>query len=190
MGKVKRMPEMADIYDVYERFMADTKYLSESLSCHQQKGSYYIKATSGIDSSISFGNVILNCNYNTMNPQKHSFTIISDIFSKPVPIFRYDVTDATHEDIADDIPLSERQIHGPHFHRFDRNGCFRGYQPDCIKNDINNPEHFDISCSFPYFCKTANITNHEGGLPQFEIQKCFNFTDDDPNMGVNFDDHA
>lgn len=88
----------------------------------------------------------------------YGFQVFVSLFEQP--ILRFDADGATHYNSRDDtIPLLEREIKTPHFHKFDEDGIEYAYRTSYLiehEYQIQN----DIQSGLNHFCEEHNIRSN------------------------------
>jgi hypothetical protein len=102
------------------------------------------------------------------------------------PLLRFDADGAAHHNQFDHIPLAERQVTTPHFHRFNEDGIEVAFKTAALSDPATlRSIHQDMNVGFRHFAAEANI-QAESAILVVEEQMSLLPTDSDPTAGVTF----
>jgi hypothetical protein len=98
-------------------------------------------------------------------PTNFKFKLRAQHFAQE-PIFRFDSDGATHRNDLESIPLSERQVTTPHFHKFNENGINFANKTDVLKTTADAQAIvMDINFGLAHFSTEANLQDSQGKRP-------------------------
>lgn len=106
------------------------------------------------------------------------------------PVLRFDSEGASHRNDLDYIPLPERQVTTPHFHKFNEDGINIAYKTEALKSKGNAEAIItDVNFGMAHFATEAHLEDDDGKQPMLhEAQTVFPMpTNQDPVAGVNFE---
>lgn len=90
----------------------------------------------------------------------YGFQVLVDEYSKP--ILRFDADGASHYDNENEnLPLLEREIRTPHFHKFNDEGVEIAYKTEELKQ-LEYEVQQDIQTGMNLFCKENYIQDSDG----------------------------
>lgn len=122
-------------------------------------------------------------------PTNFKFKILAAHLSNE-PVLRFDSDGASHRNDLDYIPLPERQVTTPHFHRFNEDGIGIAYKTDVLKSQGNAAAIVaDVNFGMAHFAAESNLNDGEGNPPTLQNDQHALFPDpvnQDPIAGVNF----
>ena len=178
---------VANQFERYCRIQTATKKIDNPVFfLHQtpthpahQSGDQPIAFESGVESGH------LAVNLNCEKTKSFKFRLHCDAFM-PMPCYRFDSDGAAHENPADDnVPLRQRTVPTPHFHRFDHKGRNVAYRPESLQEKEQEILASPVS-ALQLFCAEENISLP---VPPSFIQETLPLGVDsfeDPLEGVDF----
>lgn len=102
----------------------------------------------------------------------------------PQPLIRFDADGLAHTNPFPDVPLPERQVRPPHFHKFNDAGVEFAYKTHFL-NENEAAVQQDINMGLAHFAEEANVVIDEP-LSAVQKQMTFRPTSNDPLEGVPF----
>lgn len=103
------------------------------------------------------------------NLTDYGFQLMVDHFDKP--ILRFDSDGATHYNSDDEnLPLLQREIKTPHFHKFNKDGKEIAYRTDKLVDNEFAVQN-NIQLGFTYFCDENYIQHHTGEPLMISLQQ-------------------
>jgi hypothetical protein len=121
--------------------------------------------------------------------RKFHFGVQVDSFC-PNPCFRFDSDGPAHKNDIEGVPLAERQITTPHFHKFTANGIEVAYKtPQLLDPVIVETLLDDVNLGLAHFCHEAQIRLPDGKFPEVAKETESTIRDEgytDPLSGVSF----
>ena len=138
---------------------------------------------------IEFGNTSLACEVREESIYNYSFSYLTDAISKRV-LFRLDMGNGTHKNVAPDIPLNQSSVPTPHYHQYREDGRLLAYPIDGLDYDSEEALKFDLQHGYAYLCEKLSISTFSGASPKAYFTPegfyAWDFGDTDPNQDVEF----
>lgn len=111
------------------------------------------------------------------------------------PCFRFESAGLAHTNTYDYIPLPERLVTTPHFHKYDEHGNLLAYKTEELKDEAKCKAILsDINLALAHFCHETNLRSGEKKIPEIGIPQqdllageYQSGTDSDPLQGVSFE---
>lgn len=183
--------ELLAIMDDYNLFMKNDKQIHMPINITEEKpnhsSSLYIERP--IKPKNPIGTNSFDCEIRNKDIKNYSFQLLTDQISDRV-LFRLDEGNGTHRNNNPNIPLKDQSITTPHFHKYNKDGCFLAYKSTNLVHLQDKP--LDIKEGFNLFCEEAKIYS-ENAIQQSDIHVQQNgimpssvLDDKDPLNGVNF----
>ncbi len=106
----------------------------------------------------------------------------------PHPIMRFDSDGPTHSNNFESIPLSERQVTTPHFHRFNEDGFEIAYKTAFLTAENEPNIQNDMNLGLRHFSEIGNVRCADNAFPTVEdaVPTLFDTLESDPLNGVSF----
>ena len=187
---MNKLAIIAQHYSDYRTFLKDGKHVQESpIILHQKKNRPDCSlGTTGLSVPSIPGETHLVVDVNELCPTHFGIKIRCFHFSE-VPCFRFDADGCAHNNISDDIPLKERQVTTPHFHRCGADGVMLAYKTETLlKPQDAAAIRGDMNFAMAHFCQEANIRDAANGFPAVRRhQDLLPTVSDDPLDGVTFE---
>lgn len=191
--KAKPLFPIPEGYDLYLKLMEGRKTISSSPIVLVKKGNHPNRMVGKVDLMhlVTFNRdeVDLLVEASTYDYRNFGFKLRADFLS-PEPCFRFDGDGPTHRNDGENIPLPQRQVTTPHFHRYRKDGVLEAYKTPVLQNPVEeNSLMSDINFALAHFCQEANIRLRIDEFPEVQrTEQELPFSTDifDPLNGVKF----
>jgi hypothetical protein len=181
-------------YPLYLQLMRERKTLQVSpilLEPKRNNRHFIMKETPVTHVSIPEEDISVIVEASLLNQRHFGFKIRAGFLS-PVPCFRFDGDGQTHRNDGDSIPLPQRQITTPHFHKCREDGTLVAYKTAALLDQAEEQTLTgDINLALAHFCHEANVRFREDGFPEThprEKELPLATGEFDPLNGVSFDE--
>jgi hypothetical protein len=127
---------------------------------------------------------------NVKHPTNYKFKLLAAHLAQE-PVLRFDSDGASHRNDLDNIPLPERQVTTPHFHRFNEDGIGIAYKTDVLNSNGDAAAIVaDANFGMAHFATEANLNDGRGNAPTLQDDEHVLLppeVNQDPVAGVNFE---
>ena len=189
---VEHISAVAEHYSTYIDLLQGKKQVNESpIALHRKKtnNDRLIATTSLRHESIDDGMELI-IEASSWNRQNFGFKIRA-AFLSPVPCFRFDGYGPAHNNVLSDVPLTDRQVTTPHFHKCRQDGLLIAYKTPALQNQGNaRALQTDINLAVAHFCQEAKISHPSATYPAIDLagdELAVTPLEFDPLNGVSFD---
>lgn len=124
---------------------------------------------------------------NPRNKKRFKFKIFADCFG-PDPCFRFDSQGESHCNPEDGRGLVFRQIHAPHFHKFNSDGVEIAFKTPVLEHE-NQADAIvsDYTLGVAHFCHVGRLNCGDQAYPEIILDSGeLDLSSDDPLNGVTF----
>ena len=155
MGKNKAKDIIKNNFEHYQEIGSAKKRLTDSVIFIEPRQNHITRDHGEVilESCVS-ETLKLEVEASNLSSQDFKFKIFDRSFM-PTPCYRFDSDGEAHNNLGD-IPLKERQITTPHFHKFDREGNLLAYKTELLKEQ-ENAVLLDQKLAFAIFAEEENI---------------------------------
>ena len=184
MGKDKSVAVVKNNFNYYQEMGSAEKQLSASVIYISQRSNqvHYDKGEVPLESTFP-QKLTLEVEASNATSRDFKFKIYERNFMQR-PCYRFDSDGDPHNNLGD-IPLPERQVTTPHFHKFDRNGIEIAYKTPSLEGN----EELNRKAGLEIFAAEENIVC--GSIPEIRREDELIPPEDvivDPLQGESFDE--
>lgn len=182
-------PDIASDYGSYRDFLDEKKSISNSPIIISSKPNN-LNWVKGESSFSSMNDVRLIVQVMQSNSKYFGFQVIAGAFGIQ-PCFRFDSDGPAHNNSLPSIPLSDRQVTTPHFHKVHESGYLFAFKTAKLQDENEkNALISDINLAIAHFSFEGNIRDNNADLPLIaEAQESLDLkvANEDPLSGINFE---